>query len=113
MTTTAKRILALRQPAGLHPDIAAGRIEFKAKSLADAIDYAREVLASADSLDLNDPLAVIRSQASLDSTLRWILRALDEDVDSRDRAADVADEVAAEDGVRSIGVPIQRGPVAA
>ncbi|MEU2403339.1 hypothetical protein ABZ609_03300 [Streptomyces rubiginosohelvolus] len=32
--------------------------------------------------------------------------------EERDRAADVADEVAAEDGVRSIGVPIQRGPVA-
>ncbi|MFI7890957.1 hypothetical protein ACIFUY_06790 [Streptomyces sp. CACIS-1.16CA] len=105
MTTTAKRILALRQPAGLHPDIAAGRVEFKAKSLADAIDYAREVLASADNLDLGDPLAVIRSQASLDSTLRWILRALDEDTDSRDRAA--------EDGHRFVGVPFQRGPVAA
>ncbi|MFE5958962.1 hypothetical protein [Streptomyces rubiginosohelvolus] len=33
--------------------------------------------------------------------------------EDRDRAADVADEVAAEDGVRSISVPIQRGPVAA
>lgn len=33
--------------------------------------------------------------------------------EERDRVADVADEVAAEDGVRSIGVPIQRGPVAA
>ncbi|SCD60957.1 hypothetical protein GA0115253_101139 [Streptomyces sp. Termitarium-T10T-6] len=29
------------------------------------------------------------------------------------RAAGVADEVAAEDGVRSIGVPFKRGPVAA
>lgn len=31
----------------------------------------------------------------------------------RDRAAEVADQVAAEDGVRSIGIPAQRGQVAA
>ncbi|KAA6203641.1 hypothetical protein F2B00_03210 [Streptomyces parvus] len=33
--------------------------------------------------------------------------------EARDASADVADEVAAEDGVRSIGVPFKRGPVAA
>ncbi|MEU2996827.1 hypothetical protein ABZ684_04520 [Streptomyces sp. NPDC006995] len=31
----------------------------------------------------------------------------------RHRAADVADQVAAEDGHRFVGVPFQRGPVAA
>ncbi|MFI2081511.1 hypothetical protein ACH43Y_14325 [Streptomyces rubiginosohelvolus] len=110
-------LLALRQPAGEHPDATAGRVAFKAQSLDDAIEYAHEQLAIADNVDFKDAGSIAYSQGGLAATLRRLLWVLGEEDDSRDRAADVADEVAdevaAEDGVRSIGVAFKRGPVAA
>lgn len=76
---------------------------------AAAFADARAQLATAKRVDLNDALAVIRSQAALAAILGRVLRTLD----AEDDAADVAAQVAAEDGVRSIGVPYQRGSVAA
>lgn len=111
--TDTTALLTLRQPAGEHPDATAGRVAFKAQSLADAVEYAYEQLAIADALDFKDGAAVASSVGGLAAALRWVLRTLDEDMDSRDRAADVPNEVAAEDGVRSIGVPYQRGAEAA
>ncbi|MBD3549809.1 hypothetical protein [Streptomyces sp. JV180] len=90
-----------------------GRSVFKAESLADAVEYAKGQLAIADGLDFKDREAVASAVGGLAATLRWVLRGLDEDVDSRDRAAEVPNEVAAEDGVRSIGIPVQRKQVAA
>ncbi|MFJ6239831.1 hypothetical protein ACIQH0_37895 [Streptomyces griseus] len=81
--------------------------------VAAAVADAYEQLRVADDLNLNDHNAVIASQASLAAILRRVLWTIGEDQDTRDRAAEVADEVAAEDGVHSIGVPFQRGPVAA
>lgn len=79
--------------------------------LAAALANARAELAAADTIDVSDDLAVIKSQASLTVALRrvlWVLNAEDDDT------ADVADQVAAEDGVRHIGIPVQRtGSVAA
>lgn len=79
--------------------------------LADALTSARTQLATAEAVDVNDDLAVITSQASLTVALRrvlWVLNAEDDDT------AEVAAQVAAEDGVRHIGVPVQRdGSVAA
>ncbi|MEU0355700.1 hypothetical protein [Streptomyces cyaneofuscatus] len=112
MTDTAA-LLALRQPAGEHPDATAARVAFKAQSLADAIEYAHEQLVIADNVDFKDAGSIAYSQGGLAATLRRILWVLGEDTDSRDRAADVPNEVAAEDGVRSIGVPYQRGTEAA
>lgn len=79
--------------------------------LADALANARAELAAADTVNVNDDLAVIKSQTSLTTALRrvlWVLNAEDDDM------VDVAAQVAAEDGVRRIGVPVQRnGSVAA
>ncbi|MCX5138374.1 hypothetical protein [Streptomyces sp. NBC_00338] len=79
--------------------------------LASALANARAQLAAAEDLDINDDLAVITSQAGLAAALRrvlWVLNAEDDDL------VDVADQVAAEDGVRRIGIPTQRnGSVAA
>jgi hypothetical protein len=66
--------------------------------LATALADARTQLAAAEVTDINDDLAVIRSQAGLAVALRrvlWVLNAEDDDT------ADVA----AEGGVPSIGVP--------
>lgn len=77
--------------------------------LASAVSEARAQPAAAQAVDINDHTAVIRSQAALAAALRrvlWTIGELDE--------PDVADQVAAEDGVRHIGVPYQRsGSVAA
>ncbi|MEU8623232.1 hypothetical protein [Streptomyces sp. NPDC048669] len=78
--------------------------------LASALADARAQLAAAEAVDVNDELGVITSQTGLAVALRrvlWVLNAEDDDT------ADVADQVAAEDGVRHIGVPYQRGSVAA
>lgn len=78
--------------------------------LASALADARAQLAAAEAVDVNDELGVITSQTGLAVALRrvlWVLNAEDDDT------ADVADQVAAEDGVRHIGVPYQRGAVAA
>lgn len=66
-------------------------------------------------LRLGQNLRVDVTDASLDQLDRLADVAADLADRQRDRyqAADVADEVAAEDGVRSIGVPFKRGPVAA
>ncbi|WP_127468624.1 hypothetical protein [Streptomyces sp. B27] len=104
--TTA--LLALRQPAGEHPDLTAARVAFKAQSLADAIEYAKGQLAIADNVDYGKPGSVAYSQGGLAATLRRILWVLGEEEEARDRAADVADEVAAEDGF-----PYRRRQVAA
>ncbi|MFD6656841.1 hypothetical protein ACFWEB_17075 [Streptomyces parvus] len=86
---------------------------FQDQLLADAIEYAKEQLVVADNVDFKDAGSIAYSQGGLAATLRRLLWVLGEEDDSRDRAADVADEVAAEDGVRSISVPFKRGPVAA
>ncbi|WP_329308409.1 hypothetical protein [Streptomyces microflavus] len=99
MTATAAALLTLRQPAGEHPDATAGRVAFKAKSLADAVEYAYEQLAIADDVNFGDPASIARSQGGLAATLRRLLWVLDEAEDSRDRAADVPNEVAVEDAV--------------
>ncbi|KOG78757.1 hypothetical protein ACZ90_11825 [Streptomyces albus subsp. albus] len=90
-----------------------GRSVFKAESLADAVEYAKGQLAIADNVNYGDPGAVAYSQGGLAATLRRVLWALGEEEDFRDRAAEVPNEVAAEDGVRSIGIPFQRKQVAA
>ncbi|MGW1154544.1 hypothetical protein ACWD45_25070 [Streptomyces rubiginosohelvolus] len=66
-------------------------------------------------LRLGAALRVEVTDASLDQLdqLAEVAADLADYQRDRYRAANVADEVAAEDGVRSIGVPIQRGPVAA
>jgi hypothetical protein len=73
--------------------------------LADALAEARTQVATADSVDLDDDLAVITSHAGLAVALRrvlWVLNAEDDDT------ADIAAQVAGEDGVRSIGIPTPR-----
>ncbi|MFJ3084648.1 hypothetical protein ACIPJG_33530 [Streptomyces halstedii] len=82
--------------------------------LAAAVHEAHTQLDTAHALDVSDALAVVRSQASLAAALRWVLWALDEEWTAADTAADIPNQVAAEDGVRTIGVPYQRtGQVAA
>ncbi|MEU1433969.1 hypothetical protein ABZ438_07710 [Streptomyces sp. NPDC005786] len=76
--------------------------------LAAATRDARNQLAAAAAVDINDHTAVVGSQEALAVALRrvlWTLGELDE--------PDVAAQVAAEDGYRSIGIPIQRTAVAA
>ncbi|MFD3999925.1 hypothetical protein [Streptomyces rubiginosohelvolus] len=73
---------------------------FQDQLLADAIEYAKEQLVVADNVDFKDPGSIAYSQGGLAATLRRLLWVLGE-------------EVAAEDGVRSISVPFKRGPVAA
>ncbi|MBT2429386.1 hypothetical protein J7F02_28170 [Streptomyces sp. ISL-112] len=90
-----------------------GHFDFADRVRADAIEAAHDALAMSASVDPEDHLAVVRSQAGLAAALNWVLRAIDEAEDSRDRAADVADEVAAEDGFRFVGVRYQRGAEAA
>lgn len=91
-----------------------GHFDFAARVRADAIEAAHDALAESASVDLEDHRAVVRSLAGLAAALSWVLRALDEGVDSRDRAADVPNEVAAEDGYRRfVGVPVQRDRAAA
>ncbi|MEU1087702.1 hypothetical protein ABZ401_12880 [Streptomyces sp. NPDC005892] len=66
-------------------------------------------------LKIGSGVTIDATDASLD-LLREIAAAASDLVDwaeDRERAADVPNQVAAEDGVRSIGVPYQRGPVAA
>ncbi|WP_405506470.1 hypothetical protein OG323_06485 [Streptomyces cyaneofuscatus] len=93
-------LLALPAP-GSHFD-------FAARVRADAVEAAHDALAKSAVVDPEDHSAVVRSQAGLAAALSWVLRAIDEDADSRDRAADVPNEVAAEDGYRFVGVPYQR-----
>lgn len=66
-------------------------------------------------LRLGTALRIDVTDASLDQLDRLADVAADLADMRRDRhrAAEVASQVAAEDGVRSIGVPIQCGPVAA
>lgn len=66
-------------------------------------------------LRLGSNLRIDVTDASLDQLDRLADVAADLADHQRDRyrAAEVADEVAAEDGHRFVGVPIQRGPVAA
>ncbi|MFF8297687.1 hypothetical protein ACF07M_20135 [Streptomyces globisporus] len=66
-------------------------------------------------LRIGQNLRVDVTDASLDQLDQLADVAADLAGHQRDRyrAADVADQVAAEDGHRLVGVPIQRGPVAA
>lgn len=80
--------------------------------LAAAVADAHDELAIADTLDGKDVNALAASHAGLEAILRRVLWTIGEDQDTRDRAADVADQVAAEDGHRFVGVPFQ-WPVAA
>lgn len=66
-------------------------------------------------LRVGQNLRVDVTEASLDQLDRLANISADLADHQRDRyrAADVADQVAAEDGHRFVGVPIQRGPVAA
>lgn len=73
--------------------------------LAAALAEARTQLADAEVTNLDDGLAVIASHAGLTvaiSRVLWVLNAEDDDT------ADVAAQVAGEDGVRSIGIPMPR-----
>ncbi|MFB6776560.1 hypothetical protein ACFCX0_03815 [Streptomyces sp. NPDC056352] len=73
--------------------------------IAAALADARAQLATADGTDIGDDLALASSWAGLAVTFRrvlWVLNAEDDDT------PDVAAQVAAEDGVPSIGVPYQR-----
>ncbi|MEW2069009.1 hypothetical protein [Streptomyces sp. NPDC007346] len=106
-------LLALRQPTGEHPDATAARVAFKAQSLADAIEYAKGQLVIADNVNYKDAGSIAYSQGGLAATLRRILWVLGEEANSSDRAADVPNEVAAEDGHRFVGVPYQHGAEAA
>lgn len=91
-----------------------GHFDFAARVRADAVGAAHDALAESASVDPEDHSAVVRSQAGLAAALSWVLRTLDEDADSRDRAADVPNEVAAEDGYRRfVGAPVQRDRAAA
>lgn len=82
----------------------------QAQMLTAAVGAARNQLAAAEAVDVNDHDAVIRSQAALTAILRRVLWTLNE----LDAEPDVAAQVAAEDGVWRIGIPVQRdGSVAA
>lgn len=64
-------------------------------------------------LTIGTELTVHLDQAST-ATLQAVIDRLTEAVEAREQAAEVAAQVAAEDGVRHIGVPVQRnGSVAA
>ncbi|MGW2594836.1 hypothetical protein ACWCXC_31850 [Streptomyces sp. NPDC001515] len=78
--------------------------------LTAALDNARTELAEAETVDITDDLALVASHAAVTDALRRVLWALNE----LDDEPDVAAQVAAEDGVRHIGAPVQRnGSVAA
>lgn len=80
-----------------------------AQLLTSTLDDARDQLAAAQAVDIHDHTAVVGSQAALAAILRRVLWTLDE----LDDEPDVAAQVTAEDGVRSIGIPYQRSAVAA
>ncbi|MFE7535265.1 hypothetical protein ACFU67_13445 [Streptomyces rhizosphaericola] len=107
MTDTAT-LLALRQLTERHPAPNPALVASKARLLDAAVENATEKLTAATGLDYTDVDAVRTSQGALAAALNWVLRALDEEREVRDRAADVADEVAAEDGF-----PYRRRQVAA
>ncbi|MFF0055605.1 hypothetical protein ACFYRI_14570 [Streptomyces microflavus] len=113
MNAHTKLLLALLEPAAQGaPGSPAGRFDFATRVRADAVEAAHEALAESASVDPEDHRAVARSKAGLAAALGWVLRAIDEDANSRDRAADVPNEVAAEDGYRRpVGVPFQRESV--
>ncbi|MFJ8923924.1 hypothetical protein ACIREK_31155 [Streptomyces sp. NPDC102415] len=58
-------------------------------------------------LQFGSELTMLLDQAPTD-TLQAIIDRLTEAVEARDAAAEVPNQVAAEDGVRHIGVPVQR-----
>ncbi|MFJ1647923.1 hypothetical protein [Streptomyces sp. NPDC088258] len=60
-----------------------------------AVSDARKRLAAAQSTDIHDDLAVIRSHAALTAALERVLRTIDGDDE-----VDVAAQVDAEDGIR-------------
>ncbi|MBT3077568.1 MULTISPECIES: hypothetical protein [Streptomyces] len=105
--------LALRQLTERRPAANSALVASKVRLLDAAVENATERLTAATGLDYTDVDAVRTSQGALAAALDWVLRALDEEREARDRAADVADEVAAEDGYRFVGVPYQRGTEAA
>ncbi|MEU8829425.1 hypothetical protein [Streptomyces sp900116325] len=73
------------------------------KQLAGALADARSLLADARGTNIDDHVAVVASHEALAGIVRrvlWVCDAEDE--------PDVAEQVAMEDGVRSIGVPYQR-----
>ena len=76
------------------------------RMLAAAVAEASDQLRIADSADLNDSVSVVASQAGLAAALRRVLWVLD----VQDGAAKA---FSAEDGVRRIGIPAQRGEAAA
>lgn len=81
--------------------------------LAAAIEDATTALRAAETVNIHDDLAILGSHTHLIGALSRLLWNLDETEDTQDRAARIPAQVAAEDGVRWIGVPYQRGPVAA
>lgn len=68
--------------------------------LTDAISQARTAAATAETVDLDDRLAVIRSNAALAVVVRRVLWTLDYDGITEDDEPDVAAQVDAEDGVQ-------------
>ncbi|WP_405461510.1 hypothetical protein OG786_29050 [Streptomyces sp. NBC_00101] len=81
--------------------------------LASAIKDATTALRTAEDIDVSDDLALARSHATLTAELSRLLWALDDANETAEAAARVPAQVAAEDGVRWIGVPYQRESVAA
>ncbi|MFF2184625.1 hypothetical protein [Streptomyces sp. NPDC058155] len=83
--------------------------------LTDAISHARAAASTAENVDLDDRLAVIRSHETLRAELRRVLWTLDYDgVTDEDDERDIAAEVDAEDGVqRPVIVRYKREQVAA
>lgn len=67
--------------------------------VADAVNEAYGQLRIADAVNFKDSESIASSQGGLAAALRQVLWAIGEAEDSRDRAADVPNEVAVEDAV--------------
>ncbi|MFD3520485.1 hypothetical protein [Streptomyces sp. NPDC058653] len=82
--------------------------------LTDAISHARTAATAAETVDLDNRLAVISSHETLRAELRRVLWTLDHDGLTEDDEPDVAAQVDREDGVRRpVIVRYQRPAVAA
>lgn len=86
-----------------------------ANLVATAVAEAYEQLRIADDVNFKDSESIASSQGGLAAALRRVLWALDEAEDTRDRAADVPNEVAVEDVVAADDEALSRfqWPVAA
>jgi hypothetical protein len=82
--------------------------------LLDAVENAYAALDGADAVrNQDDDLAISASHGKLEAALRRFLVAVEDANETAEAAARIPAQVAAEDGVRRIGIPYQRGSVAA